>query len=336
MREHGGDIGAARAVHGGAAADWIDLSTGINRCPWPAAAALAALPEAAWRDLPGRAASEACAAAAARAYGIAEGAACLPLAGAQAAIQLLPRLGAPGTARILGPTYNEHRAAFAEAGWAAAEVPALADLAGAAAAVVVNPNNPDGRAHAPETLRALAGTVGLLVVDESFADVAPGLSLLPGGVPRNAVVLRSLGKFHGLAGLRLGFAVAAPETAARLAALAGPWAVSGPALAVGAAALSDHGWAAATRARLAREAVRLDAMLAAAGLRPLGGTALFRLCASGRRQAAEVAGALAAAHVWTRRFADAPDWLRLGLPGDAAEWARLAAALKVADPGAGG
>ena len=89
-------------------------------------------------------------------------------------------------------------------------------------------------------------------------------------------MLRSFGKFYGLPGLRLGFALGPPSEIEALAALAGPWPVSGPALALGAAALADTAWAAATRARLAAEAPRLDALAARAGWGLVGGTDLFR------------------------------------------------------------
>ena len=209
-------------------------------------------------------------------------------------------------------------------GWQVRSARDLADLAGADLAVVVNPNNPDGRRHDPAALRALAGAVGLLVVDESFVDATPGLSLAA-AVPENAVVLRSFGKFYGLAGLRLGFALAAEVTRGRLAELAGPWPVSGPAIAVGCAALGDAAWRRDTVARLATDAARLDALARAAGWRLLGGTSLFRLYETGDATAAQER--LARARIWSRRFPYASGWLRLGLPDGAAAWRRLAAAL---------
>ena len=105
----------------------------------------------------------------------------------------------------------------------------------------------------------------------------PGASLVGEVSHGNVVVLRSFGKFFGLAGLQLGFALASPAVAARLRAALGPWAVSGPALAVGAKALADTAWIERTRRRLARAARRLDAVLERAGLEIIGGTSLFRL-----------------------------------------------------------
>jgi cobalamin biosynthetic protein CobC len=224
----------------------------------------------------------------------------------------------------LGPTYNEHAAALAGAGWQVETVAEVAALAGADLAVVVNPNNPDGRRHEPAALRALAAEVGLLVADESFADPHPELSLAP-GLPGNAIVLRSFGKFYGLAGLRLGFALARADLAGRIAELAGPWAVSGPALSVGKTALADRDWVRRTTARLAAGVPRLDAAAEGAGWTTLGGTALFRLYETGDASAAQVR--LARAQIWSRRFPYAQGWLRLGLPGAEPDWRRLEAVL---------
>jgi cobalamin biosynthetic protein CobC len=319
VRDHGGDLGTAIARFGGEPADWIDLSTGINRIPYP----LPPPSGRALRALPSADETAACAAAARRAYGTA--AACLPLAGAQAAIRLVPGLRRAGRAAVLAPTYNEHAAAFAAAGWSVAELGEPQALAGVDAAVVVNPNNPDGRRLQPEALLELADRVGLLVVDESFADVDPALSVCPRLGRPGLVALRSFGKFYGLAGLRLGFALGAPAEIARLAEAAGPWPVSGPALEAGRLALADAAWAAATRARLAVDAARVDRIAGAAGWRLVGGTGLFRLYDTGDALAAR--DRLAAARIWSRAFPWSDGWLRLGLPGPEPEWARLEAAL---------
>jgi cobalamin biosynthetic protein CobC len=322
MRDHGGDLGAAIARFGGAPADWIDLSTGINRAPWP----LPPLPVAVVRALPDRGEFAACAAVARTAYGAGAEVACLPLAGAQAAIRLVPALRPAGRVGVVGPTYNEHAAAFTAAGWQVSEVADLAGLDGFDAAVVVNPNNPDGRCWSREAVAALAARNGLVVVDESFADAEPAGSLCPvlGGLART-IVLRSFGKFYGLAGLRLGFALGSDAEIGVLRELAGPWAVSGPALFAGRLGLADVAWAEATRVRLAADARRLDRLAEAAGWRVVGGTGLFRLCDTGDAVAAQAL--LAGRRIWSRSFPYSAGWLRLGLPGTEAEWEALAAAL---------
>lgn len=313
MRDHGGNIDAAKARFGGA--DWIDLSTGINRVPYP----IPVLTTEAWTALPTAAALVGLTAAAARAY--ATPAMILPVAGAQAAIQMIPRLGPAGRARVLAPTYNEHAASLRAAGWQVDEVGRLADLAGADLAVVVNPNNPDGQTHAPAALLALAAQVGRLVVDESFADARADLSVAPQAGQRGLFVLRSFGKFYGLAGLRLGFVLGHPEEIADLAQMAGPWPVSGAAIQIGQTALADANWAAASIARLRADVARLDALAVAVGWNTVGGTELFRLYDTPDASAAQAR--LARAAIWSRIFPASPRWLRLGLPGRPAEWARL-------------
>lgn len=318
-RDHGGDLDRARAIHGGSS--WIDLSTGINPVPYPMpdipVQALTALPTG--EDL---ATLEATAAAA---YETATGA--VALAGAQAAIQLVPRLRKVGHAAVLSPSYNEHAASLRAQGWTVAEARDLSAMDGADLAVVVNPNNPDGRAWAPELLVGLSGRVGLLVVDESFADPHPEVSLCPWlhELGESTLVLRSFGKFYGLAGLRLGFAMGSAQTLGQLRDLAGPWAVGGPAIVAGRAALGDKEWQGTTTARLLRDVVRLDALATGAGWPLVGGTALFRTYETGDAKA--VRGRLAGQQIWTRAFPYSRGWLRMGLPGSAEAWARLERAL---------
>lgn len=322
MLDHGGDLAAAIARFGGSAPDWLDLSTGINRVPWP----MPALPAAALRSLPGAAELSACEAAARAACGAAADLPCLPVAGAQAAIQLIPRLRSAGCVGVLSPTYNEHAAAFAAAGWTVAPVADLAGLRGFDAAVVVNPNNPDGRRWPRASILGLVDRNRLVIVDESFADEDPGLSLCPLLRPGDRLlVLRSFGKFYGLAGLRLGFVLGSESEIAWLRAAAGPWSVSGPALHAGALALADTAWAAATRVRLLSDAARLDRLAAAAGWRLAGGTSLFRLYDTGDAAAAQAR--LGQRRIWSRTFPYSAGWLRLGLPGPESEWTALAAAL---------
>ncbi|BAJ82864.1 putative threonine-phosphate decarboxylase/cob(II)yrinic acid a,c-diamide reductase (plasmid) [Acidiphilium multivorum AIU301] len=320
MRDHGGNLDEAMAGFGGTAADWIDLSTGINRQPWP----VPPLPPEAWTALPTKRALAALIEAARGVWGTE--APMVALAGAQAAIQLIPHLAPPGRARVLAPTYNEHAAALRAAGWAVKEVSRLEELAGADLAVLVNPNNPDGRRIEPEALLALLPQVGRLVVDESFGDPDPALSLAAGCGRPGLIVLRSFGKFWGLAGVRLGFAIGPAADIAALAERAGPWAVSGPALEIGRRALLDTAWAEATRQRLAENALRLDALVARAGWELIGGTGLFRLYRTPEGTAAQAR--LARHRIWSRIFPARPDWLRLGLPGSEEEWKRMEAALK--------
>ncbi|NBZ85968.1 threonine-phosphate decarboxylase [Stagnihabitans tardus] len=310
MRDHGGNIEAAKARFGGAT--WIDLSTGINREAYPVAVSAES-----FAALPRKSAHEALIQAARQAYGTQ--APLVVLAGAQGAIQMVPGVMAPGLARVVSPTYNEHAACLGAQGWRVEPVATLEALAGADIGVVVNPNNPDGRMWSRDQVLALRGKVGLLVVDESFADPVPQVSVADQAGP-GLMVLRSFGKFYGLAGMRLGFALGEETLVARMAELAGPWPVSGPALEVGARALLDRAWAEATTARLGAEALRLDALAAAWGWSLVGGTHLFRTYETGDARAAQEF--LARHGIWSRIFPWSKGWLRLGLPG-LTEWSHL-------------
>lgn len=328
---HGGRLGEARAEFPGAPEPWLDLSTGINPQAYP----LPGLSPDCFTRLPEPEQVEALQQAAATAFGLGARAGVAAAPGTQALIELIPRLVPAAAVAVLGPTYGEYAGAWRRAGHLVAEVASPAALAEAEIAVVCNPNNPDGRRLGRGELLALAGRLarrgGLLVVDEAFADLedeaglGAALPLAGPGVLGGLLLLRSFGKSYGLAGLRLGFALAAPEAAARLRAALGPWAVSGPALAIGTAALGDRAWLEATKVRLARDTRRLDALLIGAGLTVLGGTRLFRLAAGPR--APGLRHRLGQAGIWVRRFPAAPDRLRFGLPGTEADWARLAGAL---------
>lgn len=319
MREHGGNLDLAQQRFGGRAEDWIDLSTGINRLPYP----VGEIGAHHWQALPSRAEIEALHQAAHHAYRTS--APVVAMGGAQAAIQSLPQLAPPGRARILAPTYNEYAGVLSAAGWEVQEVGEFDALAGADVAIVVNPNNPDGRCFAPKDLLALLPRVRRLVIDESFADAVPQLSLAHEADRQGLLILRSFGKFYGLAGLRLGFAIGNAADIGKLAAASGPWPVSGAAISIGCRALRDDAWTETTSARLVRDCVRLDGIAQSQGWHLVGGTTLFRLYETPAALAAQEK--LAQGHIWSRVFAQKPAWLRLGLPGDDFEWARLAEVL---------
>jgi cobalamin biosynthesis protein CobC len=323
--KHGGDLSEAIAQFGGTPDSWLDLSTGINPSPYP----VPELPLRSWQRLPERAAERALIEAARSTYRVPAGVEVAIAAGTQALIQILPHVMTGGAIAIAGPTYGEHAAAFARAGRKVLPVGLDALPSGAKHAVIVNPNNPDGRITSLDVIAEAARKVGsfggALIVDEAFADVAPDCSAVELCCEFPIVVLRSFGKFFGLAGLRLGFAIARADLVADIAGALGPWPVSGPALVIGRAALSDQSWIAATRERLTRQAARLDAVLRAADLDIAGGTSLFRLAR--HRDARAIHTRLAQEQIWTRRFDHAGDLLRFGLPGDDVALQRLALAL---------
>jgi cobalamin biosynthetic protein CobC len=325
---HGGDLDAARREFPAAPEPWIDLSTGINPLPYP----LPDLPLEVWQRLPERAEMSRLAVTAARAYGAADAGMVAAAPGTQALIQLLPRLRTRCRVAILGPTYAEHAICWRREGHDVEVVPRSEALRDADVAVIVNPNNPTGRLVGRAQLHQIAadlkGRGGLLVVDEAFIDVMdPAASLVP-QLPPATIVLRSFGKTYGLAGLRLGFALAEAPLARRIGALLGPWAVSGPAITIAERALSDAAWLLAARERLARDAAHLDGLLRGAGCEIVGGTPLFRLAAHPAAQ--QLRQRLGSHGTHVRRFADQPSWLRFGLPGPEPSWHRLATALGAA------
>jgi cobalamin biosynthesis protein CobC len=327
---HGGALAAARLQFPDAPMPWLDLSTGINPNPYPATAIS---PEALTR-LPDADALAQLLSIAAKAYGARNADHIVAAAGTQALIQILPKLCPARRVAILGFGYQEYPALWRAAGAEIIVTDAINSLAEIEAdvAIIVNPNNPDGRIVDPRMLADIATRLGrrsgLLIVDEAFMDVTrSATSLIPILPECGALVLRSFGKTYGLAGLRLGFAVSGPDLADRLRAALGPWAVSGPAIEIGAAALADDDWLAQSVPWLERQAARMDRLLSAAGFRVIGGTPLFRLARTDR--AAHWFQKLGRRGILTRRFPDRHDWLRFGLPGLEADWTRLAQALDV-------
>src|SRR6266446_9684348 len=320
--EHGGDLAAARRLFPHAPQPFIDLSTGINPHPYP----LPSLAANVFAQLPDSAAQFRLCEMAARTYGTPRAAHVVCAPGTQILLPLVAALVPPGRAGVLGPTYSEHARAAALAGHAVMDVGDINELRRVDLAVIVNPNNPDGRIITKERLLALSDDLsargGLLAVDEAFMDVGPLEASLAGEIHRgNIIVLRSFGKFFGLAGLRLGFALAAPDLAAKLNAALGPWPVAGPAIVIGEAALADRSWAEAMRESLGRGAARLDEVLTDAGLEVVGGTSLFRLVQM--PAAVELFHHLGRAGILVRHFVQQLTWLRFGLPEREDGWNRL-------------
>ena len=323
---HGGALEVARQLAPEAPEPWIDLSTGVNPYAYP----LPDFQPEAWSRLPEGGALARLEAAAALRYGVARGN-MIAGPGSQALIQALPRILPCRAVGVLAPTYGGFESAFAAGGSRVVEAKRLEDMRDLDVAIVVNPNNPDGRIVPRVALldlhARLARRRSVLIVDEAFADFdAEAESLAPSLPTSRAVVLRSFGKAYGLAGLRLGFAVASPDIARPLRETLGSWPVSGPAIAIGVRALADSDWLEATRARLGGDTARLDALLLGAGWRIIGGTRLFRLAAHADAHAAFER--LLNAGILARPFADISDRLRLGIPGDENAWERLAAALR--------
>lgn len=328
--EHGGSLSQAARAFPNAPQPWIDLSTGIN----PHSYAYSPLPATAFSRLPEPSLLNELCIAAARAYDAISGNHIAAAPGTHLFLPMLVETVFAGrvrenlTAAILSPTYAEHAKTAQLLGFETRQVRDLSALEAADLAVVVNPNNPDGRMIADEALLALSHSLaargGLLIVDEAFRDVMDEPSSLTRHVHSGLAVLRSFGKFYGLAGIRLGFAVAAPVHTQHLRHLVGPWAIPGPTLHIGLEALADEAWQTNMRQRLVQDAERLNALLSQASLPVVGGTSLFRYVE--HEQAIDIHRALGEAGILVRRFAERPRFLRVGLPTES-EWERVEDAL---------
>lgn len=322
---HGGNLTEAEQRFGTPADGWLDLSTGINPFTYPETET----DPLHFQRLPTAGELDALLQAARLYYRVPDGAAIAAVPGTQAALQLLPHMRARGSVAVLSPTYTEHSFTWASAGHEVIEPTDMGDLAGANVAVLVNPNNPDGRAHTASDVLGLAAgrTVDgrWLIVDEAFADTEAEVSVVPSAGEGGLLVLRSLGKFFGLAGLRLGFVVGEASLVEAIRTRIGPWAVGGAVLEIGTRALSDQAWIGGMLTTLSDARQHLDDVLSSHGLTIIGGTDLFRLVESDR--AGQIYETLGQAGILVRPFPDHPRWLRFGLPGAAGNMARLENAL---------
>lgn len=325
--QHGGDLSAAMERFGGEPDDWLDLSTGINPHAYP-------LPDLSspdiWTRLPGQVEMDRLLTQARQVYRVPDNLGLVAAGGTQALISLLPNVLPKGDVALAVPTYPSHAEAWTRAGRTPSELSSVYALpANARIVIVVNPNNPDGRLVDVKSLLEIARTLkergGYLVLDEAFSEVIPGSSILPHITDEPIVVLRSFGKFFGLAGVRLGFLAGPQDITAQVAAHLDSWCVSGPALRIGTQALADTTWQDNMVRQLSDEMADLTICLAENMLTVFGGTPLYALAAT--RDAAGLHTALARQHIWTRIFDYAPTWIRIGLPGSKENMERLSAAL---------
>ena len=322
MLEHGGRLIEAAREYAIPVERWLDLSTGINSDGWP----VPTLPAECWNRLPED--DDGLLQAACAYYGVNL---LLPVAGSQAAIQALPRLREPCKVGVFAPAYAEHAHAWSQAGHTIIVLDdAQPDISQCDVVVVINPNNPSARQWDRFVLQQwqfeLSSRGGWLVVDEAFLDAGDEqqVSMLQHCGEHGLIVLRSLGKFFGLAGLRVGFVAAWPFLLERLQNLLGPWGISHPARWVATRALEDKTWQQEARMALLKRSERLHALLSDYGLPPRAGTPLFQWVVD------EHAGlwqqALAREAIWVRHFSQ-PASLRFGLPVGEPQWQQLEQAL---------
>ncbi len=328
MLEHGGNLRDAIAHYGRPLQDWVDLSTGINPRFYP----VPQITDNAWHRLPEK--SDELLRAAQAFYAAP---AMLAVAGTQAAIQALPRLRQRSRVVVSAPSYAEHAYQWSQHGHQVTEL-AYSELNAAVptadVVVICNPNNPTGAGVLPQMLLLWAEQLqrrgGWLVVDEAFADTLPGTGMTPWTDRPGLIVLRSVGKFFGLAGLRLGFVAAEQGLLAKLENHLGPWTISGPAQQIACAALNDKAWQADTRNYLRQQGDRLRSLLSRQGYRS-SGTDLFQWCADAdlQLQTEQLWQHMAEQGIWLRLFRHAARGLRFGLPADEAAWQRLERAFEL-------
>ena len=263
---HGGDLQSASAIYGRKPNDWVDLSTGINQHSYP----VPTIDTNAWHQLPY--VDPALTKAAGSYYGEHP---CLASSGSQSVIQLLPfilhQLGSQKATWIPNVGYQEHRQAWSQQGdvrtysgldsqLAAQQIDAALHNDELGHLVIIHPNNPTGETFKRQQLRSWAQELqtvdGFLVIDEAFIDITPRASVLAEKLADNVIVLRSVGKFFGLAGIRLGFTFATQSILNQLAKVIGPWSVNGPAQWVAAAALNDTDWQTSMRSQLINEGLQ--------------------------------------------------------------------------------
>jgi cobalamin biosynthesis protein CobC len=321
---HGGNLHEAAERYGIPYAQWLDLSTGINPHGYP----VPPIPADAWRRLPDE--GDGFAACAARYYGAPDAAHVLPVAGSQAAIRALPSLLPCARVGIAPLTYSEYAPAFEQAGHEVVPLDVSRDTLPESLThvVVVNPNNPTAEHLSAGKLlhwhAQLSARHGTLLIDEAFADTMPSASLAANTCRDGLIVLRSPGKFFGLAGARAGFVLAAPVLLDALRRKLGAWTVSGPARHAVKAAFEDKAWQQQMRTRLDAESARLVRLLHAHGFATRS-TPLFAWTDDAR--AAALHEALAQRGVWTRLFT-ASGSVRFGLPASEPEWVRFEESLR--------
>ena len=311
FRYHGGDIEAAARLYPAALQPWIDLSTGV--APW--AYPTGTIGRHVQQHLPSAESLAALEFAAASAFGGLAQDQIVAVPGSDLAIRLLSRVLVAERVGIIGPTYRGYHAT-----WPDARMTSLQNANDFDLMVCANPNNPDGRVIEKHFLQNIDS---IRIVDEAFADAQPADSLLPDR--KGAIVLRSFGKFFGLAGIRLGFVIADAPVIRALRHLLGDWPVSGPAITIGTRAYCDLAWQEKQRLRLTRAADRLSDLLDSHALEIVGRTRNFVLCKD--VAATQLFGHLCEHGILTRPFAEQPLWLRFGLPSTKPHWHRLDAAL---------
>ncbi|WP_281648174.1 threonine-phosphate decarboxylase CobD [Parendozoicomonas sp. Alg238-R29] len=326
MLTHGGKLREASQKYNIPLEQWLDLSTGVNPRCYP----VPNIPMAAWNRLPED--DDGLVDAACEYF---QCSSLLPVAGSQAAIQALPlvrRQLFPESKTVAVPSvgYREHRNAWGKHDY---EVllyngePTAEQLDKADVVLVINPNNPTGHRVDASALMdwhtVLAERNSWLVVDEAFMDCTPEFSISHKTPLTNLVVLRSIGKFFGLAGIRMGFVLAQQDVLSSIQEHLGPWTVPGPIREIGKTALGDTAWQKSNRQFLGQASERLHNLLEGT-FEKLNSTLLFTSVKVNNAQ--KLHHDFCGSGIFTRLL-DEKDGLRFGLPEKESDWAQLEQAL---------
>ncbi|WP_211315216.1 threonine-phosphate decarboxylase CobD [Photobacterium lipolyticum] len=333
MLEHGGNLLKFAQQYQRPVAEWLDLSTGVSPFTYPCPP----VPFDAWNRLPEL--NDGLEQAAAEYYGCGS---LLAVAGSQAAIMALPdaiaaqrgRLGVIALPRV---GYKEHQHAWQNYSGADGvkwqieyydDIPSTSLLARSDVVVCINPNNPTGVRLPLEQLRQwqqqLQQRQGMLIVDEAFIDCTPEQSLLTQPLDDNVIVLRSIGKFFGLAGARVGFLFGQQGLLDSIAQKLGPWTIPGPSRWITREGLLDSTWQQQMRQCLAEQSSRLRTLLTHCFAGKISGTELFQTVAL---PDAPMIHHQLCQHAILTRLCDEQDALRFGLPSNELEWKKLELAL---------
>ncbi len=277
---HGGQLNHVKQQFPDVHQDWLDLSTGISPFAYP----IPEIPKFVWQSLPQ--VSESLLQKAKHYYQCSD---ILAAHGSQSIIQILPKLwlkrfGTPTSVFLPKVGYKEHQKA-----WSENQFPIelydneldSTEFSAPSIVVCINPNNPTGflhsRQHLLRLLSQLQHNSGWLIVDEAFMDVIEeDASLMKHANHSNLFVLRSMGKFFGLAGIRVGFVSSCEKNLNDLSQLLGPWSVNGPALFVAEQALQNRQWQQEQQQRLKQSAQSLESWLKTKFRLPVTGTSLFK------------------------------------------------------------
>lgn len=337
--QHGGNLTEAIKQYNITKENWLDLSTGISPWTYP----FQPLPDRVWQELP-PSGSELLASAA-KFYDVKQNS-ITATPGSQIAIRLLPQLFEPSKVAIPTLGYKEHAASWQMANHQtlhyhdATELLELINTNRVEHVVVINPNNPNGEKLNLRTLdRIILKISGICIIDEAFIDyydddfdegddstsISSATKVLSDFEYDNLIILRSVGKFFGLAGIRLGFCIGFHPSLQTLNALLQPWSISHASQYIGIQALQDKQWQQQQRVKIkqhqnAFQMALNDLLNQHLEQHTSAEAGLFTTVFADDTALNKLHHQLAKQGILTRLDNDQQSWLRFGLPLNIAEF----------------